>query len=744
VALEPGSEFAGYVIERLLGAGGMGEVYVARHPRLPRSDALKVLAPQFAADPQFRARFEREADLAAGLSHHSIVSVHDRGEFDGHLWMALELIEGRDASAMLREHPQGVASGEVGRIVSAVAEALDFAGAGGLIHRDVKPANILLSNAGGVLLTDFGIARMGPENSELTATGTTVGTLNYSSPEQLRGDPLDARSDQYALAATAFHMLTGSVPFPVTNAGAVIIAHATKPVPSVRHARPDLSPAVDHVIARGMAKEPAQRFTSSRDFASALTAAFNRPAEPPTVPPPARMDPDRTHLRVPDPALGTPTVARPTPKGNATRKALAVAIIAALVAGAVGYGGYRWWKSMDPSEGPTAEAAALAKVGVTPLMASLENKLAAPRWRVAKNLAFVAADEKTAVYAAWGSPTRLTSVDATTGKPTREPFVYTGTGLTAGNCLLRATRLACGTTAGAGFAASVVDLGTGATVRLAEAQGPYVAFFGDVPVSYSAKAATGYRLDGSISWRLTGETVKVYPAAGMAIAISPPPSGDPFAKGEIRIVAGDGRVLLQRELTASDQKPDVSGSATGLLLKTNNGPLEVVSTDGSVRTGPDGWIPAWDCSCDSPAPPLPVVRKDIGKEILVGTVNPATGNLLWARKMFGKRPDGASDTGSVAVHGLGTKIVAAHTQPFKSGPSVTISELWDAYTAVGGSLYSDGPFVGTDGDRALGLSSGWIKANEVGKVPELWTLNYQGSTVHYAGAGIYVDDSRVI
>ncbi|WP_308646489.1 serine/threonine-protein kinase [Nocardia cyriacigeorgica] len=276
-ALEPGSVFAGYTIERLLGVGGMGEVYVARHPRLPRSDAIKVLGAQFTRDESYRRRFEREADLAASLSHPGIVSVHDRGEFDGRLWIALALIDGVDVSALLASAPGGLPNAEVARAITAVADALDYAGARGLVHRDVKPANILLARTGHFLLTDFGIARMGPESSDLTGTGMTIGTIAYASPEQMQGLPVEPRSDQYALAATAFHLLTGAQPFTGTSPVAVIMAHAQQPVPSVRERRPGLAPQVDAVFARAMAKSPQERFATSKEFAAALGHALSLP-----------------------------------------------------------------------------------------------------------------------------------------------------------------------------------------------------------------------------------------------------------------------------------------------------------------------------------------------------------------------------------------------------------------------------------------------------------------------------------
>lgn len=270
--IEPGTTFAGYVIERRLGAGGMGEVYVGRHPRLPRSDAIKVLGAQVSGDAQFRARFHREAELAAGLSHPAIVQVFDQGEDDGRLWISMQLIDGTDVGKLAAAGP--IPLPEVARIIGAVADALDFAGARGLVHRDVKPANILVSTAGYVMLTDFGIARMGAEASDLTGTGMTVGTLNYASPEQLQGDAIDTRSDQYSLAATAYHLLAGAPPFANTNAVKVITGHLSSPVPPLSTRRAGLPATADTVLTRAMAKDPAQRYGSSREFAAALQSAL--------------------------------------------------------------------------------------------------------------------------------------------------------------------------------------------------------------------------------------------------------------------------------------------------------------------------------------------------------------------------------------------------------------------------------------------------------------------------------------
>ncbi|WP_006246786.1 serine/threonine-protein kinase [Mycolicibacterium tusciae] len=272
--LADGATFAGYTIVRLLGAGGMGEVYLAQHPRLPRRDALKVLPASVSADSEYRERFDREADIAATLWHPHIVGVHDRGEFDGQLWISMDFVEGTDAARLLRErYPDGMAKHEVAEIISAVADALDYAHQRNLLHRDVKPANILLANPESsdqrILLADFGIARWANDISGLTATNMTVGTVSYAAPEQLMGERIDGRADQYALAATAFHLLTGSPPFRHSNPAVVISQHLSAAPPTIGDQRPDLA-GLDPVLARALAKLPADRFERCADFARAL------------------------------------------------------------------------------------------------------------------------------------------------------------------------------------------------------------------------------------------------------------------------------------------------------------------------------------------------------------------------------------------------------------------------------------------------------------------------------------------
>jgi serine/threonine protein kinase len=216
--LAVGEVFAGYTIVRMLGAGGMGAVYLARHPNLPKLVALKLLTRVMTDDDDVRARFLREADHVARLDHPNIVAVYDRGDSDGQLWIAMQYIDGSDAAAALREG--ALPAARAVRIITETAKALDFAHAADVLHRDVKPANILLARpAGGqperVLLADFGIAKALDDRTGITATGMFAGSLQYAAPEQL--DPavtLDARADQYSLGCTLDHLLTGSVPYP--------------------------------------------------------------------------------------------------------------------------------------------------------------------------------------------------------------------------------------------------------------------------------------------------------------------------------------------------------------------------------------------------------------------------------------------------------------------------------------------------------------------------------------------------
>ena len=290
-----GRTFAGFTIVRRLGAGGMGEVYLAQHPRLPRSDALKLLGSNVSADPTFRERFLREADLACKLWHPHIVGVHDRGEDQGQLWISMDFVDGADAgSLMAQRYPAGMPLDVVTAIITAVASALDYAHKQGLLHRDVKPANIMLTNVDDgaerrILLTDFGIAKPFDDASGLTATNMTVGTIAYTAPEQLMGEDVDGRADQYALAATAYHLLTGKPPFRDSNPAVLISHHLNTKPAALADTRPDLA-ALDPVLATALAKNPNDRFASCSDFARALAAPPSRHAAAPTFVAPTTPD----------------------------------------------------------------------------------------------------------------------------------------------------------------------------------------------------------------------------------------------------------------------------------------------------------------------------------------------------------------------------------------------------------------------------------------------------------------------
>ncbi|MFE1591729.1 serine/threonine-protein kinase [Nocardia sp. NPDC058705] len=349
--LTTGDVFAGYAIERQLGRGGMGSVYLARHPRLPRQTALKLLNPELFADNEIRARFEREADLAAQLEHPNIVTVYDRGVDDGRLWISMQFVDGVDAATI--EHP--VPADRTLNIIEATAAALDHAHRNGVLHRDVKPANILLADTDGkerVLLTDFGIARPRDDVHHLTQTGSFTATLAYAAPEQLTGAHLDHRVDQYALACTLFSLLAGVAPFQATNPVQVIQGHLQSPPPSLRARRPDLPAALDAVLARAMAKRAADRFDSCAEFAAAARRALSGTGAQPTVfagqsmpqfPQPNHYLP---HHAVPQPSSGyappvyaapaSPYRGRPMPVRRGSRAPIVLLVVLALVLG-LGY-----------------------------------------------------------------------------------------------------------------------------------------------------------------------------------------------------------------------------------------------------------------------------------------------------------------------------------------------------------------------------------------------------------------------
>ena len=309
--LATGVQVGRYRIEGPLAAGGMGVVYRARQVELDKPVALKVIRPEWAADEEFRARFKREARLAASLDHPHIVSPHDFGDEDGVLYVVMPLIEGDDLGAVI-ERSGPLPLERAADIVAQVAGALDAAHAKGLVHRDVKPANIVLGRRGGrefAYLTDFGVAKAISSETKLTRLGQLPGTPGYVAPEQINGDPVDARTDVYSLGCVLCEAVTGAVPFPRQTPAAMLIAHMTSAPPRVSELAPGVPAAIDAVVDRALAKEPAQRFASAEAFARDLRAAVTGAGEMAPVPaqaaPEAPAEPTRTEA--PTEASAEPT-----------------------------------------------------------------------------------------------------------------------------------------------------------------------------------------------------------------------------------------------------------------------------------------------------------------------------------------------------------------------------------------------------------------------------------------------------
>ncbi|MFT4127920.1 MAG: protein kinase, partial [Gordonia sp. (in: high G+C Gram-positive bacteria)] len=279
VALEPGSSFAGYTVRSLLGAGGMGEVYLVEHGLLKRSEALKLISAAGAHNPDFTRRFTDEARTAATLNHPGIVTIHAYGIEDGTPWFTMAYLDGTD----LDDEPLTLA--ELTQVITEVADALDHAHSRGVIHRDIKPANIMISrhddgSLDRVIVLDFGIAKT-VDAGHLTATNAVIGTFAYLAPELTHGHPASPASDQYSLAATAYRLLTGTTPFSVdgqATPAAIIAAHATgRPAAPLSAHRPDLA-HLDPVFARALHPHPHARFATCRMFAAALSGTLRSPA----------------------------------------------------------------------------------------------------------------------------------------------------------------------------------------------------------------------------------------------------------------------------------------------------------------------------------------------------------------------------------------------------------------------------------------------------------------------------------
>jgi serine/threonine protein kinase len=307
-----GSRLAGYRFEREIGHGGTATVYLAYDERLDRRVAVKVLHPEFASDEEFRRRFIQESRIAAAVDHPNIIPVFAAGEANGVLFLAMRYVTGGDVRALI----DGVGPLPLARccaLIAQVASALDAAHTRGLVHRDIKPTNMLLelptghSRTDHVYLADFGLAKPTTTTTSLTQTGMFLGTLDYASPEQIRGDHLDGRADLYSLACATMEMLCGSPPFAREHEMAVLSAHLSEPPPSLAARQPGLPPAIDQVFARALAKAPQDRYERCLDFADGLLAlcvpeaAVARDGPPTTVDPPPAPAPPPTWPPTPPP-----------------------------------------------------------------------------------------------------------------------------------------------------------------------------------------------------------------------------------------------------------------------------------------------------------------------------------------------------------------------------------------------------------------------------------------------------------
>jgi len=320
-----------YASPRLVGSGGMGQIFRATDTQLRRDVAVKVLADRYAADEEIRARFRREALMAARLSGNpNIVTLFDVQEFRGRPMIVMEYLEGGSLEARLHGHP-GCPPGQVLDWLEQAANALDDAHAAGVVHRDVKPANLLLDRRDQVHVADFGIARaVGLDSS--TKTGTVLGTAGYLSPEQARGERATAASDRYSLAVVAFELLAGTRPFASDSQTVEAARHVTEPVPSIHELKPELPSTLDGVFERALAKSPAARHASAAEFVAELRAALHSDAgRTESIAPvwPSAL----TSVIAPAPSVSPPRDPAPTPRRGPRRPVVMLLLLVALAAG---------------------------------------------------------------------------------------------------------------------------------------------------------------------------------------------------------------------------------------------------------------------------------------------------------------------------------------------------------------------------------------------------------------------------
>ncbi len=337
-------KFGRYVIKSEIGRGGMATVFHAYDPRFERDVAIKVLPKEFLHDPQFRARFEREAKTIALLEHPAIVPVYDFGEEEGQPFIVMRYMSGGSMSERIQQGP--ISLEETVQLFNRLAPALDAAHAKGIVHRDMKPGNILFDQYGNAFISDFGIARLAQASGTTLTGGNILGTPAYMSPEQIQGEKdVDGRSDIYSMGVILFQMLTGNAPYQSTTPVKVMMMHITEPIPQISQAKKDLPVAIQGVLDKAMAKEPADRYSSTAEMASTLDGILfgtTPPRGSATMVSPgiSKVGMEKTHAerRAAQTVIGAPPVAVPKKKGFPVIGVILIGLILFGIVGIAGWG----------------------------------------------------------------------------------------------------------------------------------------------------------------------------------------------------------------------------------------------------------------------------------------------------------------------------------------------------------------------------------------------------------------------